>query len=73
VVTRVVLRIPALHCDGCVSSVAQLLEEFPGVESVEGNFTAKEMTVEYDLASITPAAMSAHLAAFGYPVESAQS
>jgi len=68
---RVVLRIPALHCDGCLASAAQLLQEFPRVHAIEGSLRDKELRVEYDMAQITPAAMSAQLGAFGYPVASA--
>lgn len=70
---RVLLHIPALHCDGCIASVAQVLEEFPSVNVLAGDLAAKELTVEYDLNAVTPAAMSAHLSSFGYPVRSTRS
>lgn len=67
---RVTLHVPALHCDGCITSVAQVLEEFPSVNVLGADLDAKELTVEYDLNAVTPAAMSAQLDAFGYPVRS---
>lgn len=65
---RVLLDVPGLHCAGCVSSAAMVLEAFPGVLGIEGDLAAKQLTVEFDLASITPAAMSAQLASVGYEV-----
>ena len=65
---RVTLDIPALHCDGCISSVGQVLESFGGVHSIEGDLAARQLTVDYDLTTITPQAMAAQLEAIGYPV-----
>ena len=45
-----------------------VLEAFPGVFRVEGDLAARELTVDFDLASITPAAMSAQLADVGFEV-----
>ena len=64
----IILEVPALHCDGCISSVAQVLAGFPGVLSIEGDLERRELTVEYDPTSVTPVAMSAQLAEIGYPV-----
>ncbi|MCE2470217.1 MAG: heavy-metal-associated domain-containing protein [Dehalococcoidia bacterium] len=66
--SRVLLDVPGLHCDGCISSAAMVLEVFPGVLSVEGDLSAKQLAVEFDLASITPAAMSAQLGGVGFEV-----
>ena len=65
---RVVLDVPALHCDGCISSAAMVLEAFPGVFRVEGDLADRALAVEFDLASITPAAMSAQLEGVGFEV-----
>lgn len=65
---RVLLDVPGLHCAGCVSSAAMVLEAFPGVFSVEGDLAAKRLAVDFDLGSITPAAMSAQLGSVGFEV-----
>ena len=70
---RVVFHVPDLHCDGCISSVRSVLEAFGGVHHVEGNLDDFTLTVDYDLAAITPQAMKIQLAAIGYPVASAGS
>ena len=64
----IILKVPALHCDGCISSVAQILAGFPGILSIDGDLERRELTVEYAPDSVTPAAMSAQLAEIGYPV-----
>ena len=66
--SRVLLDVPGLHCNGCISSAAMVLEAFPGVFRVEGDLAAKRLTVDFDLGSITPAAMSAQLADVGFEV-----
>ena len=65
---RVVLDVPALHCDGCIVSVSQVLEAFGSVHAVSGDLAARQLTVEYDLGTITPQAMAAQLESVGYPV-----
>ncbi len=69
---RVVLRVPDLHCDGCIASISYALETFPGVHDVRGSLEESTLTIDYDLASITPLAMKAQLAAIGYPVADAR-
>ena len=73
IVASVVLEIPALHCDGCLASVAAVLSVFPGVIEVEGHLADKRVDVRYDLSSITPDAMAKQLAMAGYPVASTRS
>ena len=70
---RVVFHVPALHCDGCIASVRSVLEAFSGVHSVEGDLDAFTLTVDYDLAAITPQAMRTQLDAIGYPADAALS
>ena len=73
IVATVALEIPALHCDGCLASVATVLSAFPGIIEVEGRLADKRIVVRYDLASITPEAMAKQLAMVGFPVESTHS
>lgn len=68
---QITLRVPDLHCEGCVASIRSVLESFPGVRGVDGDLDAFTLTVRYDLASITPVAIKAQLAAIGYPASAA--
>jgi copper chaperone CopZ len=70
VLARVTLDVPALHCEGCIISVSQVLEAFGGVHSVEGDLEKRQLTVDYDLTTITPQAMAMQLESVGYPVTS---
>ena len=63
---QITLHLPDLHCEGCVASIRSVLESFPGVREVNGDLDAFTLTVRYDLASITPLAIKAQLAAIGY-------
>ncbi|MEX2599704.1 MAG: heavy metal-associated domain-containing protein [Dehalococcoidia bacterium] len=65
---RVVFDVPALHCEGCVASVSQVLEPLTGVQAIKGDLEKRQLVVEYDLASVTPQAMALQLEAVGYPV-----
>lgn len=69
---QIALRVPDLHCEGCVASIRSVLEQFPGVRGVEGDLETFTLTVRYDLASITPLAIKTQLAAIGYPVSGAE-
>ncbi|MEK9659823.1 MAG: heavy-metal-associated domain-containing protein, partial [Chloroflexota bacterium] len=60
--------IPALCCEGCVSSAAMVLEQLANVEVVGADVEAHQLTVAYDLASVTPKALATQLAAIGYLV-----
>ena len=68
----VVFDVPDLHCDGCISSVSQVLENFSGVHAVEGDLERLTLTVRYDLTAITPQAMRMQLAAIVYPAAGAR-
>lgn len=65
--TKVVMDVPALHCDGCVASVADVLLALNGVQEVAGSVERKELRIDYDLSSVTPLAMKQQMALAGYP------
>ncbi len=69
---QITLRVPDLHCEGCVASIRSVLEHFPGVREVEGDLETSTLFVRYDLASITPLAIKTQLAAIGYPASAAE-
>ena len=69
---QIALRVPDLHCEGCVASIRSVLEQFPGVRGVEGDLETFTLTARYDLASITPLAIKTQLATIGYPVSGAE-
>ncbi len=44
---KLVLKIPTIHCEGCVENIQRALKEKKGVALVEGNPQTKEVTVSY--------------------------
>ena len=66
--SRLKLKVPALHCEGCIDSVGGVLSALDGIQIVEGDLQSKHLRIEYDLARITPQAISLQLASIGYPV-----
>jgi copper chaperone len=43
-----VIKIEGMTCMGCVNSVKNILEEIPGVDSVEVSLDQKQATIRYD-------------------------
>jgi copper chaperone len=46
-----VIKIEGMTCTGCVNSVKNVLENIPGVDSVEVSLEQKQATIRYDDAS----------------------
>ena len=45
---RLVLKVPTMHCEGCLAQIREALVGVPGVKNVEGDLVAKTITVESD-------------------------
>jgi copper chaperone len=61
------LKIPRIHCSGCVNTVTTAVKKLPGVTSVEASDATKEVTIEFDPARVDEARIRSTLAAVGYP------
>ncbi len=46
--TEVTLKIPAIHCGGCVKTVTQTLEALPSVEVTEADPESKLVHLQFD-------------------------
>jgi len=44
---KLVLKIPTIHCEGCVENIQRALKAKKGIALVEGNSQTKEVTVSY--------------------------
>ena len=64
----VTLRIPAIHCDGCLKTVRHALEA-AGAEFESGDAQSKRLTVRFDPDRLSRADLSAALEAVGFPTE----
>ena len=50
---EVTLKIPALHCGGCATTVTQSLEKLAGVQVTETDPESKLVQLEFDNSTIT--------------------
>ena len=46
---KITLSIPTISCEHCVMTIKRELGEIQGIEEVEGDATAKKITVQWDL------------------------
>ena len=64
---RATLRVPGLHCPGCVDTVRRVVEAVGGVARVEGDLARREVTVEYDPSLTSLEGIAAVLEGIGFP------
>ncbi len=51
--TETTLKIPAIHCSGCVKTVTQTLEARPSVEVTEVDPATKLARVQFDASAVS--------------------
>jgi len=61
------LKVPKIHCSGCVTTVTAAVRQLPGVQRVEASDVTREVQVEFDPARVDEARIRGALAAVGYP------
>jgi copper chaperone CopZ len=61
------LKVPRIHCSGCVNTVTRALQRLPGVQQVEASDVSKQVTVQFDPARVDEATIRSTLAGVGYP------
>ena len=66
---RVTLEAPDISCDHCIASIQKAVSKLPGVRFLEGDPSAKRVTLEYDAASVQLEAIEGAMEAEGYPVK----
>ncbi len=47
------LRIPAIHCEGCVNTVTRTLHALPSVEVTEADHATKLVRVQFDESAVS--------------------
>jgi copper chaperone CopZ len=50
--TEATLKIPAIHCDGCVKTVTKTLEALPSVKVTEVDAATKLARVQFDVSAV---------------------
>lgn len=66
------LRVPDIHCEGCLRTISNTLTALPGVKSVGGDASQKMIQVEYHPGTVSLAAIAHALAETGFPMEGAR-
>ena len=61
----ITLRIPAIHCDGCLGAVRGEVER-AGAELTAGDAETKRVTIAFDPARLTQQQLEAALEAIGF-------
>lgn len=63
---RAVFRIDGMHCVSCIWLLEHLHKVNAGISSAIVNFPAKEITIDFNPAQVTPSGIAALLASLGY-------
>ena len=58
---------PDIECDGCANSIQRALGRIPGIQNIEVDVPAKNVTVSYD-APATEATVKNALDSAGFPI-----
>ncbi len=61
------LKVPRIHCGGCVFTVTTAVKGLPGVKSVEASEVTKEVKVEFDPSQVNEQTIRQQLNQVGYP------
>jgi copper chaperone len=61
------LKVPRIHCSGCVNTVTTAVRKLPGVTGVQASDATKEVRIDFDPAAVDEAKIRSALASVGYP------
>jgi Cu+-exporting ATPase len=67
--TRITLRVPAIHCVACIWLLENLFQLRPGIGSSQVNFARKEVSICFENARLKLSELVALLASLGYEPE----
>ena len=62
------ISVPEIHCEHCKHSIEGALTVLPGVRAARVDVDARDVTVEFDEASVDPARIVAAIEEQGYEV-----
>lgn len=64
---QMTLKVPRIHCDGCVNTVERAVGNLPGVQRVSASELSKEVRVEFDPQQVKEEEIRKALQLVGYP------
>lgn len=65
---QTVLKVPSIHCDGCVNNIRGGINRLPGVRRVEGDSGLKTIRVDFDPEVVSVEAIEKAVEERGFPV-----
>ncbi len=64
---QMTLKVPKIHCDGCVNTVESAVKKLDGIQNVSASELSKEVRVEYDPEKVKEDQIRKALLLVGYP------
>lgn len=61
------LKVPKIHCDGCVNTVETAVRKLPGVRTVSASELSKDVKIEFDPQQVKEEQIRMALQLVGYP------
>ncbi len=61
------LKVPKIHCDGCVNTVETAVRKLPGVRNVSASERSKDVKIEFDPQQVKEEQIRMALQLVGYP------
>ncbi len=65
---KITLKTPGISCSHCEAAIKKAVGALPGALTVKVDLSAKVVTVDYDGASVSPAAIQTAIEEQGYEV-----
>ncbi len=72
-ITRSIVHVPTMHCEGCVGTVKRVLTGLSGVVAVEGNLETKDVTVVHTAGAVTENDLAGRIRGAGHVVAAVRS
>lgn len=67
--TEITLEVPAIHCDSCVKTITQTLQELPSVVIAGANPQTKLVSLTFDQSAVSIAEIREALDEIGFSAE----
>lgn len=64
---QMTLKVPKIHCDGCVSTVESAVRRLAGIQDVSASELSKEVRIEFDPQQVREEEIRKALLLVGYP------
>jgi copper chaperone CopZ len=61
------LKVPRIHCSGCVNTVTTAVQKLAGVQKVMASEETREVKVEFDPSQVDETKIRGALTLVGYP------